>query len=79
MTLHTSGFLNDYLSCIPSRAFNLIDEWVPTMAKVTQKLTLVTIKAKAKPGTKPFKLTDGCGVRIPTSKLNSPPPNSRAN
>lgn len=31
------------------------------MAKVLQKLMPVTIKAKAKPGTTPFKLTDGYG------------------
>ena len=31
------------------------------MAKVSEKLTPVTIKAKAKPGAKPFKLTDGKG------------------
>ena len=34
------------------------------MAKVTQKLTPVTIKAKAKPGAKPFKLADGQGLYL---------------
>ena len=34
------------------------------MAKVSQKLTPVTIKAKAKPGAKPFKLTDGQGLYL---------------
>ena len=34
------------------------------MAKVTHKLTPATIKAKAKPGAKPFKLADGQGLYL---------------
>ncbi len=37
---------------------------IPTMAKVTHKLTPATIKAKAKPGPKSFKLAVGQGLYL---------------